>query len=489
MTRTQGEQGPVGYTLPLRSEFADAFPELAVPWRSIVPDRPTLVVLNEPLARELGLDPAVLRTPAGVRALLGNELAPQARPVAQVYAGHQFGGYSPRLGDGRALLLGELATPDGELGDVHLKGSGPTPFSRGGDGFAALGPMLREYLVSEAMHAQDIPTTRALAVIATGRQVPRDGELLPGAILVRVAASHLRVGTFQYARATNDAGLLTRLTEFALARHVHRGVGVGVGVGEGLAAGAPREASPALELLAHVVQRQAELIAQWTVAGFVHGVMNTDNMTLSGETIDYGPCAFLDRYDPAVVFSSIDHQGRYAFGAQPDVALWNLTRLAEALLPIVGGVAGVAGVVGDAGAAGDSGAAEQAAVAAVVGVLERFSPAYDAAWTAGMRGRLGLAGVSDEQVVVDARALLTRFERERVDYTLGMREVHDANPLYIPRNALLDEALTAANAGELQPFERLLAAVSDPARERTEFADLAAAPEPGARRHVTYCGT
>ncbi|WP_017793338.1 protein adenylyltransferase SelO [Leucobacter salsicius] len=475
--------GSSSIPLPLERAFADAFPELGVPWESIRPANPQLTVLNEPLARELGLDPEALRTEAGVRALLGNDLASGAKPVAQVYAGHQFGSYSARLGDGRALLLGELRTSRGTLLDVHLKGSGPTPFSRGGDGFAALGPMLREYLVSEAMHVLGIPTTRALAVISTGRRIERDGDLVPGAVLVRVAASHLRVGTFQYARATSDTDLLARLVSFALERHAPDRVA---------------SVTPALELLDHVVAGQAALIARWTLAGFVHGVMNTDNMTISGETIDYGPCAFLDRYDPAAVFSSIDRQGRYAYGAQPSVALWNLTRFAEALLPLIAGeVSGRKAAVGQAAggqyteAGADADGASEAAIEAARDVLACFGPAYDSAWTDGMRDRLGLGAgvVSDAEVVQRATETLTRIEYEHGDYTLSMRAENEANPLYVARNALLDEALAAATAGDLGPFEQMLAAVTDPAHERAGFERLAEPPAAGARRFISYCGT
>ena len=272
--------------------------------------------------------------------------------MAQAYAGHQFGGYVPRLGDGRALLLGELVDADGRLRDLHLKGSGRTPFARGGDGLAAVGPMLREYVVSEAMHALGIPTTRSLAVVATGRQVHRE-TLLPGAVLARVASSHLRVGSFQYARATGDVDLLRRLADHAIARH-HPG-----------AADAER---PYLALFEAVVAAQARLVAQWMLVGFVHGVMNTDNMTISGETIDYGPCAFLDAFDPATVYSSIDAGGRYAYGNQPLVAEWNLARLAEALLPLID----------------DD---QEQAIALAVEALAAFRPQYDAAWSAGMRGQ------------------------------------------------------------------------------------------------------
>jgi uncharacterized protein YdiU (UPF0061 family) len=275
-------------------------------------------VLDDALADELGLDPQWLRSPDGVRFLTGTLVPEGARPVAQAYSGHQFGGFNPRLGDGRALLLGELEGPHGTR-DLHLKGSGRTPFARGGDGFAAVGPMLREHVLSVAMHALGIPTTRSLAVVATGRGVRRE-TVLPGAVLARVASSHLRVGSFQYARATGDAGLLRRLVDHAIARH-HP-------------AAADAE-TPALALFQAVVAAQAALVARWMLVGFVHGVMNTDNTTISGETIDYGPCAFLDAYDPATVFSSIDEGGRYAYGNQPVVMEWNLARLVEALLPLL----------------------------------------------------------------------------------------------------------------------------------------------------------
>ncbi|NLB48139.1 MAG: hypothetical protein GX814_10500, partial [Microbacteriaceae bacterium] len=282
-------------SVPLRSDFASLFPELGVRTASVRFEDPTLIVLNEPLARNLGLDPEWLRSDAGIRFMLGNELPDGATPVAQVYAGHQFGAYSPRLGDGRALLLGELRATNGALRDVHLKGSGPTPFTRA-DGYAALGPMLREYLMGEAMHALGVPTTRALAVIGTGRSVMRNESIdpLPGAVLVRTAASHLRVGTFQFARSTGDTQLLQRLVDHAIDRHDP----------------SLRHTDASIdEFLEAVVVRQAQLAASWMLVGFVHGVLNTDNVTISGETIDYGPCAFLDAYDPATVFSSIDQAG------------------------------------------------------------------------------------------------------------------------------------------------------------------------------------
>ena len=545
----------------LTSAFAEALPELAIPWESSRPERPELLVLNRGLAGELGLDPEMLREEAGVRFLLGNALAAGSRPVAQAYAGHQFGGYSPRLGDGRALLLGEIAGPGGAQRDLHLKGSGRTPFARA-DGFAAVGPMLREYLMGEAMHALGIPTTRALAVVGTGRLVPRDGELEPGAVLVRVAASHLRVGTFQFARSTRDIGLLRRLVDFALARHApaagweprgEAGSGSGSRSGSDLAAALDYR-DRALRLLEAVVSAQAELVAAWMHVGFVHGVMNTDNMTISGETIDYGPCAFIDAYDPAAVFSSIDHGGRYAYGNQPGIALWNLTRFAESLLPLLGAVDGGAvdggasdgGAVDSGAAAGAAGSGEgvgfdpDAAELLAVGALERFDPAYRSAWLAGMRGKLGLGGVSgggpdDATVSGLASQLLDDFRQRRVDFTLGFRalaEVADAgaevgamggagalgalypegarpgpwiadwlalgpdpelirstSPAVIPRNHLVDEALAAAEAGDLAPFERMLEAVGRPFEARQGFERYARPAPPGSRPFVSYCGT
>ncbi|WP_188940436.1 protein adenylyltransferase SelO [Nakamurella endophytica] len=477
----------------LTHRFLDELPELALTWQAAeVPD-PRLLALNETLAAEIGLDAEWLRSPDGVRLLVGIRVPDGARPVAQAYAGHQFGGYSPRLGDGRALLLGELAGADGRLRDLHLKGSGRTPFARGGDGLAAVGPMLREYVVSEAMHALGIPTTRSLAVVATGRSVRRE-RLLPGAVLARVAAGHLRVGTVQYARATGDAGLLGRLVDVAVRRHHPQAADAAV---------------PALALFDAVVAAQASLIAQWMLVGFVHGVMNTDNMTLSGETIDYGPCAFLDVYDPATVYSSIDETGRYAYGNQPVVAEWNLARLAEALLPLFDD---------------DQDRAIELAVAA----LGRFRPQYGAAWAAGMRAKLGLPATVDDATVTSLGQELLELQRiHRVDLTsifraLGTAARGDAeparslvldlaaidawtarwralqpdadtmdraNPVYIPRNHLVEEALDAATGGDLQPLGVLLDAVADPYRERPGL-ERYAAPAPATfGSYVTFCGT
>ena len=477
-------------TVRLDDRFARELPELAVPWEAAAAPAPRLLALSEPLATDLGLDPDWLRTEDGLRFLVGTHVLPGERPVAQAYAGHQFGGFVPRLGDGRALLLGELTTAGGERRDLHLKGSGRTPFARGGDGLAAVGPMLREHVVSEAMHALGIPTTRSLAVVATGREVRRE-TMLPGAVLARVASSHLRVGSFQYARATGDLDLLRRLTDHAVARH-HPGAG------------------SALELFEAVVAAQAALVARWMLVGFVHGVMNTDNTTISGETIDYGPCAFLDAYDPATVFSSIDEGGRYAYGNQPVVMEWNLARLAEALLPLL---------------ADD----EEQAIAVAVEALGAFRPLYSAAWTAGMRDKLGLpATVEDAEVVALAEHLLPLLQSDRVDHTSFFRGLGPAargqaeparrhfldlagidawldrwrafgpdaalldrtNPVYVPRNHLVEEALAAGAAGDLSPLSRLLDVVTSPYGERPGLEHYATpAPQDFTAAYQTFCGT
>ncbi len=500
--------------IALSADFLAALPELAIEWRAAVAPDPQVLMLNDALARELGLNPAELRAAAGAEFLVGRALAEGSRPVAQLYAGHQFGGYSPLLGDGRALLLGELRDRSGAVRDLHLKGSGPTPPARG-DGFAAVGPMLREYLVSEAMHALGIPTTRALAVTATGRSIWRDDfrrdNRLPGAVLARVAASHLRVGSFQLARARRDAGLLQRLVRFAIHRHAPQ-----------LAA----STTPALELLREVVRRQAELVAAWMLVGFVHGVMNTDNMTISGETIDYGPCAFLDAYDPQAVFSSIDHEGRYAFANQRPIAKWNLARFAESLLPAIVAEGGSALPGGGEPAGGGDDAALEVAVATASAALAEFDAHFDAAWIAGMRAKLGLADAAADDVAVAelARDLLQHLRDTRADHTGSFRALaavaagspgpadaefappadwlsrwlayapdaaamNRVNPIYIPRNHLLDAALEAATDGDLAPFERLLNLVTHPFDEQPGADAYALPAPPGAGRFVTYCGT
>ncbi|SOC46920.1 Uncharacterized conserved protein YdiU, UPF0061 family [Blastococcus aggregatus] len=485
--------------LRLDDRFASSLPEMAVPWQAEEAPEPRLLALNEPLAAELGLDPAVLRAPEGLRLLVGTAVPEGARPVAQAYSGHQFGGYSPRLGDGRALLLGELVGADGTLRDLHLKGSGRTPFARGGDGLAAVGPMLREYVISEAMHALGIPTTRALAVVATGRSVRRE-TLLPGAVLARVASSHLRVGSFQYARATDDVDLLRRLADVAIERH-------GVVVGDG---GAADAGNRYLALFDAVVGVQASLVARWMLVGFVHGVMNTDNMTISGETIDYGPCAFMEAYDPDTVYSSIDEGGRYRYGNQPLAAEWNLARLAEALLPLI---------------ADD---AEQA-IALAVETLKTFRPRYDAAFAEGMRAKLGLPADADDDAVAGlVDDLLGLLRAGHVDWTSFFRRLADAargdaepvrllfldlagidgwlerwralvpdgaamdrvNPVYIPRNHLVEEALDAATAGDLTLLEELLEVLGSPFDERPDHERYAEpAPQDFGATFRTFCGT
>ncbi len=487
--------------LELTHRFADELPELGMPWQGAeVPD-PQVVVVDEALAKELGLDPADLRTPEAARVLVGMDAVAGSQPIAMGYAGHQFGGYSPRLGDGRALLLGELHDLDGHELDLHLKGSGRTPFARGGDGKAAIGPMLREHVISSAMHALGIRTTRSLAVTTTGEPVRREEGPLPGAVLARVASSHLRVGTFQYAAAMQDLPLLQRLVDHALRRHYPD---------------APAPDGGALALFDAVLDGQAALVASWMHVGFIHGVMNTDNTTISGETIDYGPCAFLDAFDPATVYSSIDHGGRYAFGNQPSIVQWNLARLAEALLPLID-------------------EDQDAAVSIATERLQAFPAGFGEAWRTGMRAKLGLTTEQDgdgdlfddllrtmheqgSDHTATFRALssvvpgdtdpvrdqlrdrtsldawLTRYADrlaiERRDAAVVTDDMDQVNPIYIPRNHLVEEALAAATAGDLGPFERLVDVVSQPFDERPGL-DRYALPAPVefGEGYQTFCGT
>lgn len=484
-------------TVTFDGRFARELAELAVPWQAEEAQDPKLLVLNEALADELGLDPGYLRSPEGVRLLVGNRLPEGATPVAQAYAGHQFGGYSPLLGDGRALLLGEITDSNGRLRDIHLKGSGRTPFARAGDGRAVVGPMLREYLVSEAMQALGIPTTRSLAVVGTGRQVRRD-DMLPGAVLARVAASHLRVGSFQYARATDNIELLRRLADHAISRHYPA---------------AADADNPYLALFASVVSSQASLLAQWMLVGFVHGVMNTDNMTISGETIDYGPCAFMDAFNPAAVYSSIDVGGRYAYANQPVIAEWNLARLAESMLPLIN-------------------EDQEQAVAPAVEALGAFRKQYSDAWFAGMKTKLGLpAGgtgtVESETASGLVDGVIAILKDGPVDYTQFFRNLgraargdikpvrgmvldlpafdawaerwqsltpdadamDRANPVYIPRNHLVEEALAAATEGDMEPFTRLLEAVRAPYDERAGLERYAEGAPEDFGNYMTFCGT
>jgi serine/tyrosine/threonine adenylyltransferase len=457
------------------------------------------LVLNEELAADLGIDGDALRAPDGVAVLAGSATAQGSSPVAQAYAGHQFGGFSPRLGDGRALLLGEVLDRHGHRRDLHLKGSGPTPFTRAGDGKAAVGPMLREYLISEAMHSLGIHTTRALAVVATGEQIARD-TMLPGAVLTRVAASHLRVGTFQYAAAHGDTTLVRRLADHAIVRHYPHAV---------------EAENPYLAFLEGVVDAQASLVARWMLVGFIHGVMNTDNMTISGETIDFGPCAFIDTFDPATVFSSIDHRGRYAYGNQPQITLWNLTRLAETLLPLLD-------------------VETDAAIAVATDVLQSCRDRYHRYWGDGMRAKLGLgdAQPADGDLIDDLLALL---QVQKVDFTSFFRALSSSilgdaaparslfvdgpafdawavrwrtllssqsrapkaiaaamdrvNPLYIPRNHQVEAALAAAADDDLGPFRRLLGVLAEPFEERPGLERYATPAPSDLGPYRTFCGT
>ncbi len=488
------------------NSYARDLDGLYVRWQPAPAPAPRLLWLNRPLAGELGLDQAALAGPAGLAMLSGNRLPDGADPLAQAYAGHQFGNFSPQLGDGRALLVGELIDRHGQRRDLAFKGSGRTPFSRGGDGKAALGPVLREALIGEAMQALGIPTTRALAAVATGAPVQRDRQL-PGALLTRVAASHLRVGTFEFFAARREEAQLTRLADYAIARH------------EPALIGQPERY---LGLLQGVVARQAALIAQWMGVGFIHGVMNTDNMTISGETIDYGPCAFMEAHDPHTAFSSIDTQGRYAYGNQPGIAHWNLLRLAEALLPLIDK---------------DAERAAQLAVEAV----SRFGEHYAAASLAVWRAKLGLTARADDVHADRALAddFLALLNSETVDFTLGWRRLCDAadgnelplralfgagqaalepwlqrwyqraqqqaaigqtervqamrraNPIYIARNHQVETALTAAvDDDDLGPFERLLTVLAQPFDENEQFAAYAEpAPREVTACYRTFCGT
>ena len=452
---------------------------------------PTMVRLNRGVGELLGLDVEALDSPAGAAIFAGNTVPEGATPLAQVYAGHQFGGFNPQLGDGRAVLLGELVGLDGHRYDLALKGSGRTPFSRGGDGRAALGPVLREYLVGEAMHSLGVPTTRALAAVATGETVHRDRPL-PGAVLARVASSHLRVGTFQFFAARGLTHFVEPLLHYTIARH------------DPAAADDP---NPALAFLRGVADRQAELVARWMHVGFVHGVMNTDNTTISGETIDYGPCAFLEAHDPNAVFSSIDTLGRYAYGRQPEIMQWNLTRLAEALLTLID-------------------PSEERALELAAEVLRGFAPRFEEHWLAGARRKLGLIDrhAIDESLARDWVELLAD---QRVDHTLAWRRLADldalrpmftepaalgmwlerwqarvgadpeldrrllaANPRIIPRNHRVEQAIDAAYEGDLSVFDRLLAAVRDPFGDDPRYDDLADPAPPGfLDGYQTFCGT
>jgi serine/tyrosine/threonine adenylyltransferase len=462
---------------------------------------PRLIKLNEGLARELGLDPAALSAPEGVEVLAGNRVPDASEPLAMAYAGHQFGNFVPQLGDGRAILLGEVIGRDGVRRDIQLKGSGPTPFSRMGDGRAALGPVLREYIISEAMAALGIPTTRSLAAVMSGETVRRE-TLLPGAVLTRVASSHIRVATFQYFAAREDVDAVKNLADHVIARHYPK---------------AADSSNPYHGLLELVIARQADLVARWLLVGFIHGVMNTDNMSIAGETIDYGPCAFMDIYHPGTVYSSIDQMGRYAYGNQPRIAQWNLARLAETLLPLLS----------------DD---QETGIKHAQTAIESFGPAFEQAYTEGLRRKLGLLHPKAEDLAL-AQDLLTRMAEQSADFTLTFRALCDAatsadgdqavralfkdggaydewavkwrarlaeeggdgnerrslmrasNPRFIPRNHLVEEAIAAGVRGDFGPFETLIAVLSAPYDDQPRFAHYADPPRPEQVVHQTFCGT
>ncbi|TWF57015.1 protein adenylyltransferase SelO [Neorhizobium alkalisoli] len=471
--------------------FASVYPEPV--------EGPKLLKFNAKLAAELGLD-VDLSDPDRLAAIFsGNVLPAGSTPLAMAYAGHQFGGFSPQLGDGRAILIGEVVDRAGTRRDIQLKGAGPTPFSRRGDGRAALGPVLREYIVSEAMHAFGIPSTRALAAVATGEQVYRE-RVEQGAVFVRVAASHVRVGTFQFFAARGDNEGVKTLADYVIDRHYPE---------------LKAAESPYLAMLSAIAARQAELIARWLGVGFIHGVMNTDNMTISGETIDFGPCAFLDEYDQMKVFSSIDQGGRYAYRNQPGIGQWNIARLAECLLPLLD-------------------TDEEKAVDKANGVLKSFGETFQAKWLSVFRDKIGLSTAEDGDGDL-VQGLLAVMQGDGADFTLAFRALCDAaegddtdflacfadpakalewlglwrtrldseevslaeraqkmrlaNPYLIPRNHRIEEAIAAANYGDMSFFHRLVEATAKPFETREEFADLALAPTPEERVARTFCGT
>lgn len=455
---------------------------------------PKIAFFNKPLAKSLGLNEEVLQSDDGAALFAGNKLPDGASPLAQAYAGHQFGHFT-MLGDGRAVLLGEQITPAGERFDIQLKGSGRTPYSRGGDGRAALGPMLREYIISEAMHGLGIPTTRSLAVVTTGEEIARE-SYLPGAILTRVAASHLRVGTFQYAARWGTKEELQELADYAIKRHYPD---------------IEDDANKYLNFLQEVIKRQAMLITKWQLVGFIHGVMNTDNMTISGETIDYGPCAFMDIFDPATVFSSIDREGRYAYGNQPNIGVWNLARLAEALLPLLH----------------DN---QEEAVTLAQDKLSDFAGLFETHWLEGMRAKLGLFN-EEEQDKSLIKDLLDLMQKHGADYTntfraltlekpeetilqgtsefthwldrwkarLGRQEeskdstiqlMKNSNPAVIPRNHRVEAALEAAvENGDYSVMEQLLNVLANPYAHTPEQEEYCTLPAKSSQPYRTFCGT
>jgi uncharacterized protein YdiU (UPF0061 family) len=498
MTHVANNSAAAGFVFD--NTYARELEGFYVPWKAAQVARPSLVKFNRELAQELGLETDALDSEEGARIFAGNETPEGAAPLAQAYAGHQFGGFVPQLGDGRALLLGEVIDRNGRRRDIQLKGSGPTPFSRAGDGRAALGPVLREYLIGEAMHALGIPTTRALAAVLIGEPVFRE-TALPGAVLTRVAASHIRVGTFEFFAARGEQAKVCRLADYVIDRHYPE---------------LKDDANPYLRLLERVRDKQAALIACWMHVGFIHGVMNTDNMAISGETIDYGPCAFMDHYDPATVFSSIDTQGRYAYANQPRIAHWNLARFGETLLSLID-------------------ADRNHAIARATEVVNAFPERYEHHWLKGMRAKLGL--VSEEEADLNlATEFLAAMEGKKVDYTLAFhylanaalgreeplralfadpsaydlwsghwrarlareavaplvraQAMRRASPAFIPRNHRVEEALSAAvERADYAPFETLLNILSHPFDDQPEFAAFAEPAPEGRGCYQTFCGT
>ncbi len=475
---TPRDASPEAHPIPFDNSFARLPERLFVRQAPVPVAAPERLVANAALARDLGIEARWFASEEAVQAFAGNRLPGGAEPIAQAYAGHQFGGWVPQLGDGRAVLLGEVVDSTGIRRDIQLKGAGRTPFSRGGDGRAWLGPVLREYVVSEAMHALGIPTTRALFAVATGETVVRETPL-PGAILTRVASSHLRVGTFQYFAARRDEEALAALTEHAIARHYP-------------------EAGDALGLLNAVVDAQARLIAAWMSVGFIHGVMNTDNMAISGETIDYGPCAFIDAYHKETVFSSIDRMGRYAYGNQPDMAVWNLAQLATSLLPLMG--------------------PRDAAIEKATEAVHRFPALYAQNWLRLFGRKIGIETATAQDAPL-IEAFLKGLQDTGADFTNSFRALASgtiptgletwatdwrkrletqsrpqarmlaANPAFIPRNHRIEEMIEAARRGDLAPLERLGKVLATPYDDQPENADLALPPAPGEEVLQTFCGT
>jgi serine/tyrosine/threonine adenylyltransferase len=475
-------------------DFANTYAKLpAVLFKTASPTdviSPEFVTINRALAKDIGISEAWLKSPEALQALAGNQPLPNTPSIAMAYAGHQFGHWVPSLGDGRAILAGEIVGPDGIRRDLHLKGAGRTPYSRNGDGRATLGAMLREYIVSEAMHALGIPTTRSLAVVATGENIMREG-LFPGAVLTRVARSHVRVGTFQYLASRKEVSALCDLADYEMARNF---------------AGAPKGDERYLWFLSQAIARQASLIAQWMSVGFIHGVMNTDNMSVCGETIDYGPCAFMDTFHPQKVFSSIDQNGRYAWDKQPVIALWNLTRLAEAMLPLLH-------------------QDRDTAITLAEGELKNFMPAFADSFETGMAKKFGILNPVESdadfitqalQHMADTKADFTlffssltqqvehgetlardgwtdfwhaRLAEDKADLATRIKTMRNANPVHVPRNHRIEQAIQAANAGDLNPFNRLVNVLTKPYENQPENRDLASAPTAIEEVMETFCGT